>query len=280
VKRRRQSSGSRSKPRTARAKYDCLDILTGDEAQTVLNELLSSRPDLISDARRAANALLATVSFADVAADVLGALQALDLDDLDAGPRPGGYVEPSEAAWSVIEKVVTPYFHDLERRVKLRHEDEALEVCKGIVLGLYRAEHRGFELLEYAEDSPSELASHVVEIWRRRRRRCTFPRNFVEKYAPNLRVSNGRTSGEASSTHQRVGTAVGLKFKGPAGSPTTHAQVTHQYKLFIFETLMWRVGFVPVNIYYVNNLQQFRLAQMARSERKATSRYILGTAQQ
>jgi hypothetical protein len=129
--------------------------------------------------------LLATVSFADVAADVFGALQALDLDDLDAGPRPGGYVEPSEAAWNVFEKVVTPYFHDLKRRVKLRHEDEALEVCKGIVLGLYRAEHRGFELLEYAEDSPSELAGHAVEIWRRRRRDWTFPRNFVEKYTPD-----------------------------------------------------------------------------------------------
>ena len=127
----------------------------------VLKDLLSSRPDLISDARRAANALLATVSVADVAADVFGALQALDLDDLDAGPRPGGYVEPSEAAWNVIEKVVTPHFNDLERRVKLRHEDEALDVCKGIVLGLYRAEHRSFELLEYAEDSPSELAGHA-----------------------------------------------------------------------------------------------------------------------
>jgi hypothetical protein len=136
------------------------------------------------DARRAANALLATVSFADVAANVTGALQALDLDDLDAGPRPGGYVEPSEAAWEVIEKVVTPYFHDLERRVKLGHEDEAVEVCMGIVLGLYRAEHRGFELLEYAEDSPSELAGRAVEIWRRRRRKETFPRDFVEKFTP------------------------------------------------------------------------------------------------
>jgi hypothetical protein len=185
VKRRRQSPASRSKPRTTRAKYDCLDVLTGDEAQIVLKDLLSSRPDLISDARRAANAVLATVLFADVAADVFGALQALDLDDLDAGPRPGGYVEPSEAAWNVIERVVTPYFHDLARRVKLRHEAEALEVCEGIVLGLYRAEHRGFELLEYAEDSPSELAGQALEIWRRRRRDCTFPRNFVEKYTPN-----------------------------------------------------------------------------------------------
>ena len=104
MKRRRQSPGSRSKARTTRVKCDCLDVLTGDEAQTVLNELLSSRRDLISDARRAGNALLATVSFVDVAADVFGARQALDLDDLDAGPRPGGYVELSEAAWNVIEK--------------------------------------------------------------------------------------------------------------------------------------------------------------------------------
>lgn len=108
MKRLRRSPGSRSKPRTPRANGDCLGVLTGDEAQTVLHELLLSRPDLIPDARRAANALLARVSFADVAADIFDALQALDLDDLDAGPRPGGYVEPSEAAWKVIEKAVTP----------------------------------------------------------------------------------------------------------------------------------------------------------------------------
>ena len=122
MKRRRQSPGPRSKPRTTRAKYDCLDVLTGDEAQIVLKDLLSSRPDLISDARRAANALLATVSLVDVAADVFDALQGLDLDDLDAEPRPGGYVEPSEseAAWKAIERVATPYLHDLERRVLLR----------------------------------------------------------------------------------------------------------------------------------------------------------------
>jgi hypothetical protein len=52
-------------------------------------------------------------------------------------------------------------------------------------LGLYRAERRSFELLEYAEDSPSELAGRAVEICRRRRREWKFPRNFVEEYTPN-----------------------------------------------------------------------------------------------
>jgi hypothetical protein len=115
----------------------------------------------------------------------LDALLALDLDDLDAGPRASGYVEPSEAAWAAIENVVAPYFHDLERRVKLRHEDEAIELCQGIVLGLYRAEHRGFELLEYAEDCPSELAGHAVDMWQRRRRNCALPRSFIEKFTPD-----------------------------------------------------------------------------------------------
>ena len=105
MKRRRPSDRPRSKAGTSREKLDCLDVLTGDEASAVLRELLSSHPDLIPDARRAANALLATVSFTDIARSVFDALLALDLDDLDAGPRAGGYVEPSEAAWEVIERV-------------------------------------------------------------------------------------------------------------------------------------------------------------------------------
>jgi hypothetical protein len=185
VRRRSSPDRSRSKAGKSRKKLDCLDVLTGDEASAVLRELLRSHPNLLPNATGAANALLATVSFTDIAGRVLEALLALDLDDLDVGARAGGYVEPSEAAWNAIEQAVTPYFHDLERRVKLRHEDEAIELCKGIVLGLYRAEQSGFELLEYAEDCPSKLAGHAVDIWQRRRRNCTLPRTFIEKFTPD-----------------------------------------------------------------------------------------------
>jgi hypothetical protein len=184
VKGRRRSGRPHSKVGTSRDTLGCLDVLTGEEAFAVLRELLSSRPDLLPDAMRAANALLAAVSFTDIGKSVFDALMALDLDDLDAGPHAGGYVEPSEAAWKAIEQAVMPYFVDLERRVKLRHENEAAELCKGIVLGLYRAKHRGFELLEYAEDGPSELAGHAVDMWRRRRRNCKLSLAFVEKFTP------------------------------------------------------------------------------------------------
>ena len=184
MKRRRLSTRSRSKAVAKRGKFDCLDLLTGEEASAVLRELLSSHPELLPDARQAANALLATVSFADIAKRVFDALLALDWDDVDAGPSPGGYVEPSEAVWEAIEKAVSPYFHDLERRVRLRREDEATELCKGIVLGLYCAEQRRFELLEYAEDCPSQLATRALVIWQRRRRNYALPRTFVEKFTP------------------------------------------------------------------------------------------------
>ena len=102
---------------------------------------------------------------------------------MQARVRPGTF-EPSEAAWAAIENAIAPYFRDLERRMKLRHEDEATALCKGIVVGLYRAEQRRFELLEYAEDGPSELAGHAVAIWQGRRRNVSLPRTFIEKFTP------------------------------------------------------------------------------------------------
>ncbi|MEP7305925.1 MAG: hypothetical protein ABJA98_10445 [Acidobacteriota bacterium] len=158
--------------------------MTGDEARAVLQELLSAHPTLIPDAEQVASAVLATVSSAAVADDVFEAIHSLDLDDLDAGPRAGGYVEPSEAAWEAVANAMKPYLDDLERRIKLRRDGEALEVCAGIVAGLYRAERSGSELLEYAEDCPSEIAGQAVDRWRRRRRDRTLPRTFVEKFAP------------------------------------------------------------------------------------------------
>ena len=69
--------------------------------------------------------------------------------------------------------------------MKLRHENEAAEICKGMVPGLHRAEQHGFELREYAEDCPSELAAHAVDLWQRRRRNGTLPRSFIEKFTPD-----------------------------------------------------------------------------------------------
>ena len=79
--------------------------------------------------------------------------------------------------------MVAPFFHDLERRVKLRHEDEATELCKGIVLGLYRAEQRGFELFEYAEDARPNLPAMRLRL-ATSTTQLRFRVHFIETFTP------------------------------------------------------------------------------------------------
>jgi len=173
--------GKRARPRP---KHPTVDVLTQEEAQVVLQEVLAACPALSPDVEKIAENVMAKVAFNEVAANLSTALQELDMDDTDAGSHAWGYLEPSEAACKLVSRTVEPYLADLKRRLKLRHETEAMEVCKGIVLGLYRAEQADGELLEYATDCHSELAGEAVDIWRRRNRRRKFPPDFVEKFTP------------------------------------------------------------------------------------------------
>lgn len=77
-------------------------------------------------------------------------------------------------------------------------EPEALEICRGVVLGLYRVEHgKGGRILEWAPDFPAEAAGNAVEVWYRggdRVKKCArrtvsrghrgFPQEFVNQVVP------------------------------------------------------------------------------------------------
>lgn len=96
-----------------------------------------------------------------MADDVEHDLRSLDLDDLGdrAGQHRGGYTSPTEAAWELLQEAVDPFLADMKRQMELGLEREALEVCKGVVLGLYRIRNtRGDEFLGWAEDFPAEAA--------------------------------------------------------------------------------------------------------------------------
>lgn len=117
-----------------------LDRLNPREAATVLRRLLAAHPDLVAEAEQIAISLLGEVSFESVAGEVEYAVSSLDLDDLNsrAGSHAWGYTEPSEAAWELLEEAVAPFLEDMQRQIELGLETEALEICKGVVLGLYR----------------------------------------------------------------------------------------------------------------------------------------------
>ena len=170
------------------------------EAQSVLHRLLAARPDLAAEAEQIARSLLRETSFESIAGEVENAVRALDMDDLHggAGKHSWGYVEPDQAALDLMGEAVDPFLEDMKDKLGLGLEAEAQEICKGIVLGLYRVHKRGGELLEYAPEFPEEHAGWVVDIWRaggdeekaaRRARPLAgkgpaFPKDFVARFVP------------------------------------------------------------------------------------------------
>jgi len=72
-----------------------------------------------------------------VADKVEEAVRAVDFDGLRgrAGRYEGGYVEPDQAALDLFAQAVDPFLEDMKHKLKLGLEAEALEICKGIVLG-------------------------------------------------------------------------------------------------------------------------------------------------
>ena len=193
------------KPQAARegAGRRTLERLKPDEAAVVLQHLLEAHPELSSEAEEMARSLLHQVDYEELAAEIEDEIRALDYDDLNAraGSHEWGYVEPSEAAEEILEETLAPFVEDLKRHVELGLEAEALEICKGVVLGCYRlSEREGGDVLGWAPDFPGEAAGNALEVWYRgagdpkkrehgRGKRAALPPDFlslVPKWIPMI----------------------------------------------------------------------------------------------
>ncbi len=143
-----------------------LDALSGAEHARILVELLTSHPELRSEAEDAARRLLDDASLDAIAESVASALEELPLDALamrSGRIRGRGYVHETEAAWEILEEAVEPFLADLRRRAGLGL-DATVAVAAGVVAGLYRCrEPENGTVLAYAgPDSVSELADEVM----------------------------------------------------------------------------------------------------------------------
>ena len=164
------ASEGKLKGQTARdgARHRTLERLKPEEAAGVLRHLLEVHPDLATEAEEMARSLLHQVDYEEVAAEIEDEIRALDYEVLNAraGSHEWGYVEPSEAAWEILEETVEPFREDMKRHLELGLEAEALEICKGLLLGCYRlSERAGGDVLGWAPDFPGEAAGNALEVW-------------------------------------------------------------------------------------------------------------------
>ena len=142
-----------------------LGRLTDHESATILRALLQRHDSLLPEAEKLAGELVSVASSDDVTDSVLDALTSVDLDDLNdrAGATRWGYVEPTEAAWELLEEAVENFTSELKRRAELGSSDAAVMMCRGIVAGLYKAKDVPSDgALGWAPDFPVEEARHVV----------------------------------------------------------------------------------------------------------------------
>ena len=151
-------------------KKGTLDRLSGDEAATVLRLLLKRHPELAKEISALAGSVIGEVSIEEIADTVEDEVRSLDLEDLNsrAGRHAYGYVEPTQAAWDLVEETVMPFLEDIKRRAEAGQQAAALNTCVGVVLGLYRLRHsQGDDFLGWAADAPDEMAGEAVVTLRK-----------------------------------------------------------------------------------------------------------------
>jgi hypothetical protein len=79
----------------------------------------------------------------------------------------GHLVHRTPRRLDLFGQAVDPFFEDVKHKLKLGLEAEALEICKGIVLGLYGVrDDEGGELLRWVPEFPEESAGWAADIWR------------------------------------------------------------------------------------------------------------------
>jgi hypothetical protein len=148
-----------------------LAVASDGEKAAVLDDLVAADHELEDRAERAARSRLTQVDADDVANAVVAALLALDQEDLvaNAGRTRYGYVEPTEAAWFLLEAAVEPWHEDITRRASLGLTEAARRLGLGILQALQSVERhiRNDDLLvSWAPDFPDETADRVVELLR------------------------------------------------------------------------------------------------------------------
>ena len=147
---------------------DLLARLDNAEAASVLKKLLARHRELRPEAETIPSGLLTAVSPSSVADDVEIALLQYDYDDLNgrAGSHSWGYVEPTEAAWELLEEAVEPFVGEMKGYLEMGLEEHAVQFCQGVVLGLYRVrDGHDNDILGWAEDFPAEAACNLLDVW-------------------------------------------------------------------------------------------------------------------
>ena len=108
------------------------------------------------------------MSFDEVTGEVELALDYHDLDELNSrsGHTRWGSVDPTDAAHEILHEAIEPIIAEMDRQLELGFGRQALETCKGLILGLYEARNKRDDgCLGWAPDFAWITAEEILEKW-------------------------------------------------------------------------------------------------------------------
>ena len=128
---------AKGKPRSrsdTHAATSVLEQLKAHESAVVLKILLERHQTLREEAEQIATELVSSPSVDEVAEDVLAAVTLIGIDSVNAraGRTSWGYVDPTEAAWELLEEALEDVISDMKRRMALGLGNAAEAMCRGI----------------------------------------------------------------------------------------------------------------------------------------------------
>jgi hypothetical protein len=142
-----------------------LDHLSDEDGRQVLLALVARHPELLSEVAELVEGLLGQVAFEQVADDILEGVANLEIFDMNrfSGRQPFGYVGPAEAAAEMVQEVIGPYVDRIGRCAAIGLHEAALELCRGVLLGLYRGERCDqTDVVAWIPDGLSEFADGPI----------------------------------------------------------------------------------------------------------------------
>lgn len=148
--------------------HQIIEQLTPADASAILHALATSDEALTGRIAEMALARVQQVDVEEVAAALYDELENLEVEEVwaRAGRKRHGYVETGDAAYQMIEEVLTPFLADLDRYQKLGLHDEANGMCEGLLLGFYLFQHESTsKFKDWASDAPLSFAETVLAAW-------------------------------------------------------------------------------------------------------------------
>jgi len=144
--------------------------LNADQVSQVVRDFLSEHPDMTKNVYDIAMKVASDVDIDDIMDDVFFELDRIDFDDLNdrSGNTRYGYVDPSEAEFSLFEEALDPFIDEMEKLQQRSLPAAAKSTCIGIIKGLlkYKKESKS-DFSGWAGDTSNAFVDIVVKKWKK-----------------------------------------------------------------------------------------------------------------